>query len=94
MDEQAAKKLAHAVVEAENAAGEKGRDQADDLLSRHFIRLTRGGKPERGEQEVTREQFLAGIEERHLIAPSAASSSMSIPALGQLAQNAGPCEMS
>jgi hypothetical protein len=62
MGEQTAKKIAHAVVEAENAAGDKGRDQVDDLLSRHFIRLTRGGKPARGEQEGTREQFLAGIE--------------------------------
>ena len=62
MDEQAAKKLAQAVVEAENTAGDTGRKQANDLLSIHFIRLTRGGKPERGEQEATREQFLAGIQ--------------------------------
>ena len=61
MDEQAAKKLGQA-VEAENTAGDTGRKQADDLLSIHFIRLTHGGKPERGEQEATREQFLAGIQ--------------------------------
>jgi hypothetical protein len=62
LNEQAAKKLAHAIVNAENTAGDTGRKLANDLLSKNFIRITRGGKPERGEQEGTREQFLAGIE--------------------------------
>jgi hypothetical protein len=55
MDEQAAKKLVQAVVQAENTAGDTGRKQADDLLSIHFIRLTRGGKPERGEQAIQKQ---------------------------------------
>ena len=61
MDEQAAKKLAQYLVQAENTAGVTGQRQADDLLSRHFIKLTRSGKPDRGEQEPMRERFLDDI---------------------------------
>jgi len=61
MDEQGARELIGAIVAAENADGEKGRNEAEDRLSKRFIRLTRGGRPESGKQEATREQFLEAI---------------------------------
>ena len=51
-----------AIVAAEYSAGDTGRKQAKNLLSRHSIRITLGGRPKEGEQEATREQFLAAID--------------------------------
>jgi hypothetical protein len=61
MDEQAAKKLAEEIVEAENAGREGGREKADLLLSPRFIKITRARIPPGRNQEQTRKEWLDTI---------------------------------
>jgi hypothetical protein len=61
MDNKFGEDLALKIVAAENAGSTGVKGDVQKLLSPRFVGITRGGRPETGEQEEDREQFIAAI---------------------------------
>jgi hypothetical protein len=61
MDDELVKNLARKMVEFENAGRTGVREDVEKLLSPRFVGITRGGRPDTGEQEEDREQLIGTI---------------------------------
>jgi hypothetical protein len=61
MDKKFGENLARGIVAVENAGRTVVREDVEKLLSPRFVGITRGGRPDTGEQEEDREQFIGTI---------------------------------